>query len=136
MNEQRTLRTMKAKEKMRKVGYAVGTAVATAAPFVAYSFAAAGGGGTPATTILSKFLGYVVDMFICVGILLGVWSIAQLALSFKNEDADSKSRAMMMLVVAIILMAIKPLAQMIISASGASITIGTGFLTMMPMLTI
>lgn len=137
MNEQRTLRTMKAKEKMRKVGYAVGTAVATAAPFVAYSFAAAaGGGGTPATTILSKFLGYVVDMFICVGILLGVWSIAQLALSFKNEDADSKSRAMMMLVVSIILMAIKPLAQMIITASGAHITIGTGFLTMMPMLTI
>lgn len=131
MNEQRTLRTMKAKEKMRKVGYAVETAVATAAPFVAYSFAE-----DTAKTILSTFMGYVVDMFLCVGALLGVWAIAQLALAFKNEDADSKSRAMMMLVVAIILMAIKGLANIILTASGTGITIGEGFLTMMPMLTI
>lgn len=132
MNEQRTLRTMKAKEKMRKVGYAVGTAVATAAPFMAYSFAK----DTTAVKILSTFMGYVVDMFLCVGALLGVWAIAQLALAFKNEDADSKSRAMMMLVVAIILMSIKGLADIILKASGTGITIGKGFLTMMPMLTI
>lgn len=127
MNEQRTLRTMKAKDKMRKVGCAVGAAVATAAPFVAYSFAAAAApaGPNPAT-IVSTFLGYVLDMFICVGALLGVWAVAQLALAFKNEDADSKSRAMMMLIVAAILIGITPLANAVLS--GTHITPGPGFL--------
>ena len=37
------------------------------------------------------------------GWLLLAWGIGQLVLAFKNEDADSKSRAMMLIVVAIIL---------------------------------
>ena len=121
MNEQRTLRTMKAKEKMRKVGCAVGTAVATAAPFVAYSMAA-----PDPKAIVATFLGYVLDMFICVGALLVVWAVAQLALAFKNEDADSKSRAMMMLIVAAILIGISPLADAVLNGTG--ITPGAGFL--------
>lgn len=127
MNEQRTLRTMKAKEKMRKVGCAVGAAVATAAPFVAYSFAAAPApAGPDPAAIVSTFLGYVLDMFICVGALLGVWAVAQLALAFKNEDADSKSRAMMMLIVAAILIGITPLANAVLA--GTHIDPGPGFL--------
>lgn len=123
----RTVETIKANAK--KTAFAIGTAVTTASAFAPMMFAATSGGAT-ASSIISTFLGYVVDMFLCVGVLLGVWAIAQLALSFKNEDADSKSRAMMMLVVACVLIGIKPLATTVVS-SVSGITIGKGFLNMM-----
>ena len=45
-------------------------------------------------------------IFRCVGVILAVYSVGQLILAFKNEDADSKSRASTMLVVAIVLIAL------------------------------
>ena len=44
-------------------------------------------------------------VFSAVGVILAVYSVGQLVLAFKNEDADSKSRASTMLVVAIVLVA-------------------------------
>lgn len=117
----KTLRTMERKDKIKKIGATIATGAMTAMPFMVNAFATT----SEATTVISRFLGYIVDMFICVGAMLGVWAIAQLALAFKNEDADSKSKAMMMLVVAVILIAIKPLCTVILPAG---ITIGEGFL--------
>lgn len=114
--------------KVKSAGYAVAAAVTTALPFM--PMASASGSTAAAKTIIQGFLGYVVDMFICVGVLLGVWAIAQLALSFKNEDADSKSRAMMMLIVAAMLIGIQALAQLVLSGTGLSI--GSGFLALLP----
>lgn len=55
--------------------------------------------------ILGNMISIVGTIFTAVGIILGVYSIGQLVLAFKNEDADSKSRASTLLVVAIILIA-------------------------------
>lgn len=55
--------------------------------------------------ILSEMISIVGLVFSAVGVILAVYSVGQLVLAFKNEDADSKSRASTMLVVAVILIA-------------------------------
>lgn len=67
---------------------------------------------------VALLLGYVLKIFQYIGALLLVWAIAQLVLAFKNEDADSKSRAMMMLLVAVILCCLKPVVQAVLKAMG------------------
>ena len=67
---------------------------------------------------VSVLIAYVLKIFQYIGILLLIWAIAQLVLAFKNEDADSKSRAMMMLMVSVLLCIIKPVAQAVINALG------------------
>lgn len=55
--------------------------------------------------ILEEMISIVGLVFSAVGVILAVYSVGQLVLAFKNEDADSKSRASTMLVVAVILIA-------------------------------
>lgn len=55
--------------------------------------------------LLNQMIGIVKAIFVAVGVILLVYSIGQLALAFKNEDADSKTRASTMLVVALVLIA-------------------------------
>ncbi len=55
--------------------------------------------------LLKQMIGIVKAIFVAVGVILLVYSIGQLALAFKNEDADSKTRASTMLVVALVLIA-------------------------------
>lgn len=124
-NSIKTLRTMERKDKIRKIGATIATGAMTAMPFMVNAFAAQATGAS-AKNIVQTFMGYVIDMFICVGALLGVWAVAQLALAFKNEDADSKSKAMMMLIVAAILIGIAPLATAVLDGTG--LAPGGGFL--------
>lgn len=121
----KTLRTMERKDKIKKIGAAVAVAAITASLFAVGAFAT--DATKSAQDIVKQFLAYTVDIFVCIGALLGVWSVGQLALAFKNEDADSKSRAMMMLVVAAILIGVKVLADPIAKAAGFG-AIGKGFL--------
>lgn len=58
------------------------------------------------TKLFDNVLGVIYKIFRYIGILLLAWSIGMLVLAFKNEDADSKSRAMMMAVVSIVLVGI------------------------------
>lgn len=60
-------------------------------------------------TVVEKIIDIVLKIFRYIGVLLAVWAVGQLVLAFKNEDADSKSRAMMMLVVGAALIGIKAL---------------------------
>lgn len=65
-------------------------------------------GGNPTATvseILERMISIIGMIFVAVGIILAIYSVGQLVLAFKNEDADSKSRASTLLVVAIILIA-------------------------------
>lgn len=71
------------------------------AALVGTSFASAS-----AKNLVQNLLGYVFAIFKYIGWLLLAWGVGQLVLAFKNEDADSKSRAMMLIVVAIILTSI------------------------------
>lgn len=69
-----------------------------AAALVGTSFASAS-----AKDLVTNLLSYVFGIFKYIGWLLLAWGVGQLVLAFKNEDADSKSRAMMIIIVAIIL---------------------------------
>lgn len=60
-------------------------------------------------TLINSVLQLVFKIFRYIGILLLAWSIGMLVLAFKNEDADSKSRAIMMMVVSVVLIGIEAL---------------------------
>ena len=93
-----------------------------------YGGAASTNGDVDIANIIGAFLGYVQDVFIVIGILLIAWGIGQLALAFKDDNPESKSRAMMMIATAAILVGIGSLMGSIISTLGFGITIGDGFI--------
>lgn len=99
-----------AKEKVLKIGnrgkkeFAALTAImATSMPTMVFA------DGLDMSELISKIVDLVSKIFMYIGVLLAAWSVGMLVLAFKNEDADSKSRAMMMLVVSAALIGIKPL---------------------------
>lgn len=55
--------------------------------------------------VLDKMLTYIGIIFVAIGIVLTAYSIGQLLMAFKNEDADSKSRASTLLIVGVLLIA-------------------------------
>lgn len=55
--------------------------------------------------LVDKLVGIIGTIFIAIGVILAAYSVGQLVLAFKNEDADSKSRATTMLVVSVVLIA-------------------------------
>lgn len=54
--------------------------------------------------MFGTLISYVFKIFFYIGAVLLAWSIGQLIMAFKNEDADSKSRAVMVIVVSCLLM--------------------------------
>lgn len=68
-------------------------------------FASSGNPTATVSEILERMISIIGMIFVAVGIILAIYSVGQLVLAFKNEDADSKSRASTLLVVAIILIA-------------------------------
>ncbi len=67
---------------------------------------------------VNALLDTILDVFFYIGVLLLAWSVGMLVLAFKNEDADSKSRAMMMLVVSVALMGLKTLLETVLGSTG------------------
>lgn len=67
--------------------------------------------------LMDQLIGTVCDVFRMIGALLLVWAIGQLVLAFKNEDADSKSRAMMVLVASILLLSLKSIYEAVTNTS-------------------
>ena len=90
------------------------------AALVSTSFAFASG---TAEGLVKNMLSYVFAIFKYIGWLLLAWGIGQLVLAFKNEDADSKSRAMMLIVVAIILTVIGTIFKGVMGITVTSATI-------------
>lgn len=76
---------------------------------VGMCFANSQGSNDPAATVINNMIDIICKVFKYVGVVLGVYSVGQLVMAFKNEDADSKSRATTMLVVAGILVGIETL---------------------------
>lgn len=64
--------------------------------------------------IIGNVLGYVMAIFRYIGYVLAAWGVGQLVLAFKNDDADSKSRAIMTIVAAVALVGIGVLMKLII----------------------
>ena len=63
-----------------------------------------------------------------IGLILLVWGIMQLVLAFKNEDADSKSRAIMITIVSIVLITLPNIISTIISTTDVSLSGGTAWI--------
>lgn len=57
-------------------------------------------------SLINNMVGIIGTIFQAVGVVLAVYSVGQLILAFKNEDADSKSRASTMMVVGVVLIAL------------------------------
>lgn len=62
-----------------------------------------------AKDLVNQFMDIVFFIFRAVGMILLVWSVAQLVMAFKNEDPDSKTRAITMGIISIILIMLKPI---------------------------
>ena len=119
-------------EKIKRIGYgkiagAMAILSSTLAPVAAFA-AKSSNNDVDISSIIGEFLGYVQDVFIVIGILLIAWGIGQLALAFKDDNPESKSRAMMMIATAAILVGVGGLMTSIISTLGFGITIGDGFI--------
>ena len=71
--------------------------------------------------MMGSIVGTVCDIFRLIGSVLLVWAIGQLVMAFKNEDADSKSRAMMVLVAAVLLVCVPSIYEALQSAAGGDV---------------
>lgn len=100
----------KVKEYKTKIYLAMALAPASSLPV----FATGGLQEGKMKDIVQNMLNIIYMMAKYIGILLATWGCVQLILAFKNEDADSKSRAMMLLVCSVALIS----AESIISSIG------------------
>ena len=64
-----------------------------------------------ARSAISSIVDVMFTIFMYVGIVLLIWGIGQLVLAFRNEDADSKTRAIMLLVAAAALLGLRPIIE-------------------------
>ena len=58
-------------------------------------------------TLMPKVFKQVTDIAMWIGAFLLLWGLVQFGLALRNEDSDSKSRSIMVIVAAIVLMGIK-----------------------------
>ena len=66
---------------------------------------------------MQSILGFIYKIFRYVGILLLVWAIIQIVMAFKNDDADSKQKGMVLAVISVMLIFIGTLVGPILDAA-------------------
>ena len=64
--------------------------------------------------LINSILDVMYKMALYIGIILLAWGVIMLVLALKNEDADSKSRAIMLIAVSIALISVKILVAPIV----------------------
>jgi hypothetical protein len=65
-------------------------------------------------TLMPQVFKQVTDMAMWIGAFLLLWGLVQFGLALRNEDSDSKSRSIMVIVAAIVLMGIKAIFNAVI----------------------
>lgn len=73
-------------------------------------------------SILNAIINLVTDMAFWIGIILLVWAVVMLILALKNEDADSKSRAIMLIATSVALIGVGTLLKPILEAADFTFT--------------
>ena len=68
--------------------------------------------------IMSRILDLIYKIFRYAGILLLVWAIAQIVMAFKNDDADSKQKGMILAVISVILITLSFAVGPILTVAG------------------
>lgn len=71
-----------------------------------------------ADKLVNSMLGIILAIARYVGIILVTWGIIQLLMAFRNEDADSKSRATMIIIASIALISAKSIVNLLIKTGG------------------
>ena len=72
-------------------------------------------------SIITSVVSVITTIAVYVGVVLLFWGIFQLILSFKNDDAEAKSRATTLLVTTICLIGIKVIAGPVMTAIGLTV---------------
>lgn len=62
-------------------------------------------------SVMKKIRNIVYALFQSIGFILVLWGVGQLVLAFKNEDSDSKSRAIMSIVAGVALLVFPSIAK-------------------------
>lgn len=96
------------KKKLMTAIAAIGSSIiATGIPALAVEIAI--DENTGMETVANGIVGTILDIFRWIGVILAIWGTGQLVLAFRNDDADSKTRAVMLIVAAIALIGLKTL---------------------------
>ena len=113
--------TRKGAEKLEKAAASM-LAVGAAAGLVPTVYATATEGTeNTMNQVMGNVLNVVFTVFKYIGVVLALWGAGALIMAFKNEDADSKSRAIMSLVVGVALVALKSLFSTLLSTLGVTV---------------
>lgn len=116
----KTVKNIKIKAKTLKMVAATSVGTVACAPLMAF---AADEKTTTAHDMVGTLLGYVLGIFFWIGLLFLAWGIAQLVLAFKNEDADSKSRAMMVLLSGLLLTIVDQILKGVVGTTAGDVNI-------------
>ena len=71
--------------------------------------------------LMNGILGIIFTIFRYVGILLLVWAIVQIVMAFKNDDADSKQKGMVLAVISVVLILIGTIIMPILKTAGINL---------------
>ena len=82
---------------------------------------AVAGSSSEAATAVIHLIALILDIFVYAGIVLLVYSLGNLVLSFRSEDSEPKVKAIMTLVVSIALVTIETLLQPMFTAFGVTL---------------
>lgn len=99
-----------AKEKISKIKSGVNSKCALASAYLITTLTSITGhadvNSVDPDVLVKTLIDYVFKIFQYIGVILLAWSIGSLVLAFKDENADGKSRAIMVLVVSVLLISV------------------------------
>ena len=108
-------------DKTKVASVAATTAVMVGMSQVMPVFCALNPDGSDIETIIGSILGIILTIAMYVGVVLLTYAVFQLVMSFKNDDAEGKSRATQLLVVSAVLIGLKKLMSVLLSKIGITI---------------
>lgn len=108
-------------DKTKVASVAATTAVMVGMSQVMPVFCALNPEGIDIETIIGSILGIILTIAMYVGVVLLTYAVFQLVMSFKNDDAEGKSRATQLLVVSAVLIGLKKLMSVLLSKIGITI---------------
>lgn len=84
---------------------------------------ATGAGADPTDSVIGEVGSIVCRIFLYIGIVLLIYSIAQLISASRNDDPEGKVKATQQLVAAIVMMGLKPIINGVLAVTGTGISI-------------
>ena len=109
VKERCDIASYRTKKKVQIAAAGTGVAAAVAAP----ASVLASGDDATASNILGSIIGIVLGIARYIGLALLAYGVFQMVMALKDDNADSKSRAMQLIVVSIVLIILKTIVDKI-----------------------